>query len=354
MNVAMKLSDFDYPFDRSLIAQRPPARRGGSRLLTLDRESGAMRHGRFPDLLEELTPDDLLVVNQTRVWPARVIGKKASTGGVVELLFLHAMPPSADCWRVVAKGQLRDGQRIAFPDGHHVDVVASEGEGRWQVRLNGQGDLASWLARVGHIPVPPYITRSGSAAEDRLDRRRYQTVYAGVPGSVAAPTAGLHFSAAQLRRLDARKIAIAKLTLHIGVGTFQPIRCEEIGQHRMAAEYLEIDQTVSDAIAATRRRGGRVIAVGTSTVRALESAVTADGGVKPYRGWTDLFITPGYRFGVVDALVTNFHLPKSSLLCLVSAFAGRERLLAAYRAAAASGYRFYSYGDAMFIRRGGV
>jgi S-adenosylmethionine:tRNA ribosyltransferase-isomerase len=199
--------------------------------------------------------------------------------------------------------------------------------------------------------LPPYITRP---PEPRLDRRRYQTVYAAVPGSVAAPTAGLHFSAAHLRRLLAKKIAVARLTLHIGVGTFQPIRCDEIEEHRMAAEYCEIDRSVSRAVEQTRRRGGRVIAVGTSSVRALESASMAGGGVTPFCGWTDLFICPGYRFRAVDALLTNFHLPKSSLLCLVSAFAGREPLLAAYRAAIEARYRFYSYGDAMFIRTEGA
>jgi S-adenosylmethionine:tRNA ribosyltransferase-isomerase len=204
------------------------------------------------------------------------------------------------------------------------------------------------------VPVPPYINRVGTAAEQRVDRRRYQTVYASFPGSVAAPTAGLHFSAAQLRQLASRKIPLAKLTLHIGVGTFQPIRCHEVEQHQMAAEYVEVDDAVGRAVARARRRGGRVIAVGTSTVRALESAATENDGVKPFRGWTDLFITPGYRFRAVDGLLTNFHLPKSSLLCLVSAFAGRERLLAAYRAAIEARYRFYSYGDAMFIRTGGA
>ncbi|MBI3620709.1 MAG: tRNA preQ1(34) S-adenosylmethionine ribosyltransferase-isomerase QueA, partial [Nitrospirae bacterium] len=203
---------------------------------------------------------------------------------------------------------------------------------------------------IGRVPVPPYIERSGAATEERLDRRRYQTLYAAVPGSVAAPTAGLHFSAAQLRRLQARDIPSAKLTLHIGVGTFQPIRCEDVTEHHMAAEYCEIDESVSRAVTAARQRGGRVIAVGTSTVRALESAATEKGVVNPFRGWTDLFITPGHRFRVIDALLTNFHLPKSSLLCLVGAFAGRERVLDAYRAATAAGYRFYSYGDAMFIR----
>jgi len=346
----MKLTDFDYPLDRTLIAQRPPIRRGGSRLMVLDRETGACEHGRFQDFLDALTPDDLLVLNQTKVIPARVIGEKADTGGGVELLFLHSTGPSR--WSVLAKGRLREGQQVRFSDGHGVTVVGDEGGGRWTVQSNGQGDVVRWLTRIGRVPVPPYIERSGTSEEQRLDRRRYQTVYAAVPGSVAAPTAGLHFSPAQFRILAQRKIPVARLTLHIGVGTFQPIRCESIEEHRMAAESVEVDESVSRAVAGARQRGGRVIAVGTSTVRALESAATDKGLVSPIRGWTDLLITPGHRFRVVDALLTNFHLPKSSLLCLVSAFAGRERILAAYRTASASGYRFYSYGDAMFIRSG--
>ena len=346
----MKLSDFDYPLDRSLIAQRPPARRGESRLMRLDRETGAFEHGRFKDFLDELTSDDLVVLNQTKVIPARVIGRKADTGGGVELLFLHPWEPSR--WSVLARGQLREGQQVRFSDGHGVTVVGDEGDGRWTVRSNGQGDVMRWLQRIGRVPVPPYIRRTGSPAEAQLDRRRYQTVYAAVPGSVAAPTAGLHFSPAQLRDLDRRGIPVARLTLHIGVGTFQPIRSEEIAAHRMAAEHVEVDESVVRAVAAARRRRGRVIAVGTSAVRALESAAGADGLIRPMDGWTDLFISPGHRFRVVDALLTNFHLPKSSLLCLVAAFAGRERLLAAYRAAMHAHYRFYSYGDAMFIRMG--
>ncbi len=348
----MKLAAFDYPLDRSLIAQTPPPRRGASRLMILDRATGRYRHGAFADFLAELTPDDLLVLNRTKVIPARVVGKKTATGGAVELLFLH--PVGARRWRALAKGSLREGQTLVFPDGHGVTVVTDEGRGCWQVELNGQGDLLAWLDRVGQVPVPPYIHRDGAAAEARLDSRRYQTLYASAPGSVAAPTAGLHFSAAQLRQLQARRIPVAKLTLHIGIGTFQPIRCNEIGQHRMAAEYCEVGASVGRLVERTRRRGGRVVAVGTSVVRALESAADSRGGLGPFRGWTDLFIRPGYRFSVVDALLTNFHLPKSSLLCLVGAFAGRERLLAAYAAAVDARYRFYSYGDAMFIRTGGV
>jgi S-adenosylmethionine:tRNA ribosyltransferase-isomerase len=346
----MQLADFDYPLDRALIAQRPSARRGGSRLMLLDRETGAFQHGRFQGFLDELTSDDLVVLNQTRVIPARVLGEKAGTGGNVELLFLH--PAEASHWSVLAKGRLREGQQVCFRDGHVVTVTGNEGNGRWTVQMNGQGNVVKWLHRIGRVPVPPYIERSDSSVEERLDRRRYQTLYAAVPGSVAAPTAGLHFSAAQLRELEHRKIPVVKLTLHIGVGTFQPIRCKMIQHHRMAAEWVDIDALVGRAVEMARRRGGRVIAVGTSTVRALESAADSDGHAKPWRGWTELFIVPGYRFRVVDGLLTNFHLPKSSLLCLVSAFAGRERILAAYRAASAAGYRFYSYGDAMFIRTG--
>ncbi|MEW6325598.1 MAG: tRNA preQ1(34) S-adenosylmethionine ribosyltransferase-isomerase QueA, partial [Nitrospirota bacterium] len=292
-----------------------------------------------------------VVLNRTKVIPARVVGKKAETGGAVELLFLH--PAGDRRWRALAKGSLREGQHIMFSDGHRVTVTGEEGHGCWQVSLNGQGDLLAWLRRVGLVPVPPYIRRDG-AIHERLDRRRYQTLYASAPGSVAAPTAGLHFSAAQLRRLRERRIPVAKLTLHIGVGTFQPIRCDRVEQHRMAAEYCEVDAAVGRAVERARRWGGRVVAVGTSTVRALESAASPDGAVAPLQGWTELFIHPGYRFRAVDALLTNFHLPKSSLLCLVGAFAGRDRLLAAYRAAVEARYRFYSYGDAMFIRTGGV
>ena len=349
----MKLSALDYPFDRSLIAQEPLPRRGRSRLLSLDRTTGEIAHGTFPDLLAELTPTDLLVLNQTKVWPARVVGKKSTTGGAAELLFLHpvATPHAAQVehrWHVLAKGRLRCGQRVEFPDGHHIEVMADEGNGYWQVQLNGHGDMTRWFGRVGQVPLPPYIKRPiGRLAQDR---RSYQTIYARVPGSVAAPTAGLHFSAGQLRRLRAEGIPIAMLTLHIGVGTFQPIRCDDVEQHRMASEYLEVDAVLCRSIDKTRQRDGRVIAVGTSTVRALETAARDGGRLRPFLGWTDLFILPGYRFRIVDALLTNFHLPKSSVLCLASAFAGRERLLAAYGEAVRRGYRFYSYGDAMFIR----
>ncbi|MHA7815651.1 MAG: tRNA preQ1(34) S-adenosylmethionine ribosyltransferase-isomerase QueA [Pseudohaliea sp.] len=344
----MQRDDFSYHLPEELIAQRPLADRAASRLLCLDGTSGTLVHRQFRDLPSLLQPEDLLVFNNTRVLPARLWGRKG-TGGRVEVLVerlrgddealvhLRASKPSA-AGTVIHLAADRDAE----PGGECLEVLGREGD-LYRVAAPGK-PVTQLLAELGHMPLPPYIER----ADDAADRERYQTVYASRDGSVAAPTAGLHFDEALFAALDERGIARAEVTLHVGAGTFQPVRAEAIEDHVMHAEYLEVGEDACAAIAAARNRGGRVVAVGTTAVRSLETAA-ANGEFAPYRGDTRLFIYPGYRFRCVDAMVTNFHLPESTLLMLVSAFAGRETVLAAYEAAVAERYRFFSYGDAMFL-----
>jgi len=349
----MRRSDFHYELPDELIARHPVPRRSDSRLLHLHGASGALADRRFAELPTLLGPGDLLVFNDTRVVPARLHGRKA-TGGKVELLLERVVGGSR------ARVQLRSskppvaGSLIHLAEGAAATVVGRDGD-FWL--LDFGTDPAAVFERHGEMPLPPYLRR---AAED-FDRERYQTVYARVPGAVAAPTAGLHFDAALLAACEQAGAARTQVTLHVGAGTFQPVRVDDLREHRMHAEMTEVPAAACEAVAACRARGGRVVAVGTTAVRALESA--AQGGrLAPYAGDTRLFITPGYRFRVVDALITNFHLPESTLLMLVSAFAGRGHVLAAYRHAVASRYRFFSYGDAMFVepdpaaleRRGGA
>jgi S-adenosylmethionine:tRNA ribosyltransferase-isomerase len=343
----VKLSDFDYALPEELIAQEPVTPRDASRLLVLPAE-GAPEHRVFADLDRLLAPGDLLVFNDTKVIPARLVGHKAS-GGKVELLLCEPLDGGAGRrWRAMGQASkvVREGARLAF-DGLSARVLAAEGEGFYLVELDREGaELEAALARAGRIPLPPYIRREPG----ELDRARYQTIWARAPGSAAAPTAGLHFTEPLLARLDARGVRRASVTLHVGPGTFLPVRGASIEHHHMHPERYEVPEASVAAIAACRARGGRVVAVGTTSVRTLESAF--DGvQVAPGPGRTSLFVRPGFAFRAVDALVTNFHLPRSTLLMLVSAFGGTERVLAAYRDAVARRYRFFSYGDAMLLFR---
>jgi len=337
----MQTSDFDYELPRELIAQYPLQERSASRLLVLGEGPEGLQDRSFRELPELLRPDDLLVFNETRVIPARLFGRKP-TGGRFELLIERVTGESAALAHGRASKPLRTGQELEVDGGGRL-VVAGRHDDLVEIESPGE-PLMTLLKRSGHIPLPPYIERSDEPA----DRERYQSVFARVPGAIAAPTASLHFDDAVLADLEKRGIDTVRLTLHVGAGTFQPVRGEEVSEHRMHQEWCEVGAAVVEAIRATRERGGRVVAVGTTVVRALESAC-ASGELRPFSGETDLFITPGYHFRAVDALITNFHLPRSTLLMLVSAAAGRERVLAAYRHAVEARYRFFSYGDAMFI-----
>jgi S-adenosylmethionine:tRNA ribosyltransferase-isomerase len=342
---AMRKSDFHYELDESLIAQQPLAERGASRLLHLDGATGVREDRMFVDLPQLLRPGDLLVFNDTRVIPARLFGQKVS-GGRVELLVERLLDSSRMLAHIRASKAPKAGTVLRLEGGAECMVTGREDD-LFLVEFDAAaGPVAELLNRIGHMPLPPYIAR-GDAVEDR---ERYQTVYARQPGAVAAPTAGLHFDQAMLARLHAMGVASAHLTLHVGSGTFQPLRVENLDEHVMHAEYCELDESLVDAVARTRDRGGRVVAVGTTAVRTLETAA-ASGTLRPFRGETRLFIRPGFRFHCVDALLTNFHLPESTLLTLVCAFAGYEPVMAAYRHAVASRYRFFSYGDAMFLTR---
>jgi S-adenosylmethionine:tRNA ribosyltransferase-isomerase len=332
--------DFHYELPDDLIARHPAPRRSDSRLLHLDGRSGAIHDRAFTDLPSLLRPNDLLVFNDTRVVPARLIGRKDS-GGRVEVLLERMLGHG----RVLA--QLRSskppaaGSAIRFAEGATASVIGRRDD-FWELEF--AGDPGEVFERHGEMPLPPYLRRPAEA----LDRERYQTVYAREPGAVASPTAGLHFDEAVLEACRAAGTRSARVTLHVGAGTFQPVRAEEVSEHRMHAERVEVPAATCDAVEECRARGGRVVAIGTTTVRALESAA-AQGRLAPIQSDTRLFITPGYRFRVVDRLLTNFHLPESTLLMLVCAFAGREHVLAAYRHAVAERYRFFSYGDAMFV-----
>lgn len=337
----MKRNDFLYDLPQELIAQRPLERRSDSRLLCLPRVGGDVVDRRFRDLPGLLNEGDLLVFNNTRVIPARLYGKK-ETGGRVEVMLERLLNDRECLAQLRVSKPLREGGRILLDDGSCLEVMGREGN-FFHLRSSGSG-LSEVLQSLGHMPLPPYITREDGAE----DRERYQTVYAKSPGAVAAPTAGLHFEESTLEEIDRRGVERVEVTLHVGAGTFQPVRCDKIEDHRMHAEYIEVPAEVCDAVERTRRRGGRVIAVGTTAVRSLESAA-AGGTLEPFAGDSRIFIYPGYEFRVIDGLVTNFHLPESTLLMLVSALAGRERVLEAYRHAVEQEYRFFSYGDAMLV-----
>lgn len=338
----MHVADFHFDLPESLIARHPLAERRGSRLLVLDGPSGELSHRHFADLLGYLRPGDLMVFNDTRVIPARLFGQKTS-GGKLEILVERVLDEERVLAHVRSSKSPKPGGRILIDGGAEAEMVARR-EALFELKF--AEPVLPLLERVGHMPLPPYIDRPDEAE----DRERYQTVYARNAGAVAAPTAGLHFDEPLLDAIRAKGVATAFVTLHVGAGTFQPVRVERIEDHHMHREWLQVDQAVVDAVAACRARGGRVIAVGTTSVRSLESAAR-DGELKAFAGETDIFLYPGRPFHVVDALVTNFHLPESTLLMLVSAFAGYRETMAAYATAVAEGYRFFSYGDAMFITR---
>lgn len=339
----MRRNEFRYDLPADRIAQAPLPERGASRLLVLDRDATAPVDRRFSDLPGLLAAGDLLVFNDTRVIPARLFGEK-ETGGAIEILVERVL----DAHRIVAQCRaskpLRLGGRLRVAPGFEGQVIARDDD---LFEIAFDEDVSNVLEKGGHMPLPPYIARPDTAT----DRERYQTVFARAAGAVAAPTAGLHFDDAMLARLAAMGVEIAFVTLHVGAGTFQPVRVEEVEAHRMHAERVKVDVQTANRVNAARQEGRRIVAVGTTVVRALESAVSASGEVAPFEGETGIFIVPGYRFRVVDALLTNFHMSESTLLMLVCAFAGRRRVMAAYEHAIAAGYRFLSYGDAMFVTR---
>ncbi len=350
----MKLEAFDYDLPRDLVAQEPAHHRDAARLMILDRIDGGVAETTFAALGEHLDPKDLIVINDTRVLPARLLARKP-TGGEVELLLTEREPDEGDGQRwacLVSTGRgLRPGVRLAIAPGFEAAILQGGDGPRWRISLIADGgDVDAAIARHGRMPLPPYIQRDPDDSRAGRDAERYQTVYARHPGAIAAPTAGLHFTEQLMRRLERRGIAFARLTLHVGPGTFQPVRTNEIEAHRLEPEAFALPHETAAAIDACRSRGGRVVAVGTTVTRVLEARARDDRGVLAGDGRCDLYITPGHRFRVVDALVTNFHLPRSTLLMLVAAFAGRELVLHAYGEAVSRRFRFYSYGDAMLIR----
>ncbi|UYG05966.1 tRNA preQ1(34) S-adenosylmethionine ribosyltransferase-isomerase QueA [Halomonas sp. LR3S48] len=341
----MQRADFHYELPEELIARYPSERRSDCRLLCVNGESGKLAHRRFTDLVELLEPGDLLVFNDTRVIPARLHGHKAS-GGKVEMLLERPLDAHRGLAHIRSSKSPKPGTELIF-EGDIRAVVEGRREALFELRFLGETPLIELLERHGHMPLPPYIDR----ADELADRDRYQTVYARRDGAVAAPTAGLHFDEPLLERLAAKGVESAFVTLHVGAGTFQPVRADDIREHQMHNEWIEVNEAACDKVRAAKAAGRRVIAVGTTSVRCLESACasSADGEIAPFSGETDIFIYPGYAWRCVDALITNFHLPESTLLMLVSSFAGYETTMAAYREAVAERYAFFSYGDAMFL-----
>ncbi len=340
----MNVSDFDYELPEELIAQDPIEDRSSSRLLMLDKKTGAIEHHIFRDIIDALNPGDCLVINNTRVIPARLLGVKKDTGAAIEVLLLKRR--DNDIWETLVKPgkKMKLGAVVSFGDGTLkgtvVDVVE---EGNRLIQFSYEGIFEEILDQLGQMPLPPYITH-------RLeDKSRYQTVYAKYDGSAAAPTAGLHFTKELLAAIREKGINIAEVTLHVGLGTFRPVKADVVEEHHMHSEYYSVNPETADLINTTRKNGGRIIAVGTTSCRTLESASTPDGVLHAGDGWTEIFIYPGYQFHVVDALITNFHLPKSTLMMLVSALAGRDHIMNAYAEAVKDRYRFFSFGDAMFI-----
>jgi len=339
---AMHRKDFSYELPPGLIAQRPCPVRSHSRLLCIDPRNDRVEDRRFSDFPDLLGPDDLLVFNDTRVIPARLQGRK-DTGGSVEVLVERITGPHRVLAHVRASKAPRPGSRLYLADAYEVVVTGRAGD-LFELSFPDGAEVRDLLGEHGHVPLPPYIGRP----DDDADHERYQTIYADKPGAVAAPTAGLHFDEAIMQRLACRGVESTFVTLHVGAGTFQPVRADDLDDHVMHRECFELDAAACDRVAAARQRGGRVVAIGTTVVRTLESAAR-DGRLEPGRGETNLFVRPGYRFKMVDAMLTNFHLPESTLLMLVCAFAGHARVMRAYRHAIEGGYRFFSYGDAMFI-----
>ena len=341
----MKTSDFTFELPEELIAQDPLADRSSSRLLVLDKETGEIIHEVFKNVISYLKKGDCLVLNDTKVLPARLIGEKEGTGAKIEVLLLKRRQDNV--WETLVKPgrKAKPGTRISFGDGRLVgEVTDIVDEGNRLVRFEFEGIFEEVLDELGQMPLPPYITHQLE------DKNRYQTVYAKHEGSAAAPTAGLHFTKELLKEIEEKGVRLAYVTLHVGLGTFRPVKVEDVTDHHMHSEFYSVDETAAQAINQTRKEGGRIISVGTTSTRTLESVADVDGHIEPKSGWTDIFIYPGYEFKVIDALITNFHLPESTLLMLVSALAGKEHILAAYEEAVRERYRFFSFGDAMFIQ----
>ena len=341
----MKTSDFDFYLPEELIAQTPLERRDASRLLTLDKHTGAVEHHHFYELPDFLYPGDCLILNDSRVLPARLLGQRLPGGGACEVLLL--IDRGEKIWECLVRPgrHMRQGSKLSFGNGElTAEVTEVLPDGNRLVRFDYDGIFLEVLERLGKMPLPPYIK------EELRDRERYQTVYSKVPGSAAAPTAGLHFTPELLERIQEKGIGIGYVTLHVGLGTFRPVKEEEIAEHEMHSEFCILPPETARLINETKARGGRCICVGTTSCRTLESWAAEDGHMEPKAGWTNIYIYPGYRFKVMDGLVTNFHLPESTLIMLVSAFAGREHVLAAYEEAVREKYRFFSFGDAMFLR----
>lgn len=342
----MELHDFYYDLPQELIAQDPLSDRSASRLMLLDKNTGEIEHKIFKDIIDYLNPGDCLVINDTKVIPARLIGERVGTGATIEVLLLKRKEDMKDVWEVLVKPgkKAKIGTKISFGDGRLVaEVIDIVDEGNRLIQFTYEGIFEEILDELGQMPLPPYITHK------LQDKNRYQTVYAKHEGSAAAPTAGLHFTKELLERIQEKGVDIARVTLHVGLGTFRPVKVENIQEHHMHSEYYVVTQEAADKINNAKADGGRVICVGTTSCRTIESASDDDGRVKTCSGWTEIFIYPGYKFKVLDALITNFHLPESTLLMLVSALAGREHILAAYKTAVEEKYRFFSFGDAMFI-----
>lgn len=340
----MKTADFDYELPQELIAQDPLEQRDSSRLLILDKKTGERTHRIFHDIIDYLHEGDCLVINNTKVIPARLIGEREGTGGKVEVLLLKRKTDNV--WETLVKPgkKARPGMRLSFGGGLlHAEVQEVVDEGNRLIRFEYEGIFEEILDQLGQMPLPPYITHQ------LKDKNRYQTVYAKYEGSAAAPTAGLHFTEELLQKIQEKGVKIARVTLHVGLGTFRPVKVDDVTQHHMHTEFYHVSQEAADIINETKKQGGRVICVGTTSCRTIESAADGQGVVQATEGDTDIFIYPGYQFKVLDCLITNFHLPESTLLMLVSALAGKENIMAAYKEAVEMKYRFFSFGDAMFI-----
>ncbi|HEX8843597.1 MAG TPA: tRNA preQ1(34) S-adenosylmethionine ribosyltransferase-isomerase QueA [Pyrinomonadaceae bacterium] len=345
----MRISDFDYELPEELIAQHPLAERDAARMMVVERAKGRWHDSLFAEIPSYIRAGDVIVVNNTRVFPARLVGRREPSGGRTELFMVREIEPHV--WETLARParRLHQGARVSFGDGRlRAHVIEPLGDGRLAVRFECDGPFEELIEELGQTPLPPYIRRDGGGSSAD-DRERYQTVYARARGAIAAPTAGLHFTPRVMNELKARGAEIVEVTLHVGYGTFEPVRAEDLSEHSVAPEQCEIGVEAARTINEARSQGRRIISIGTTTVRALESAVDERGRVRAGKRTAQLTITPGYRFQAVDLLLTNFHLPRSSLLVLVAAFAGRELILAAYAHAVNSRYRFYSYGDCMLI-----
>ena len=347
MEKVMNLHDFYYDLPQELIAQDPLSDRSSSRLMVLDKNTGEIEHKIFRDIVDYLNPGDCLVINDTKVIPARLIGEKEGTGAAIEVLLLTRKADLKDTWEVLVKPgkKAKVGAKINFGEGKLIgEITDIVEEGNRLIQFTYDGIFEEILDELGQMPLPPYITHKLE------DKNRYQTVYAKHEGSAAAPTAGLHFTTELLEKIKAMGVNIARVTLHVGLGTFRPVKVENILDHHMHSEFYVVTQEAADMINNTRKNGGRVIAVGTTSTRTLESVALEDGTIPAKSGWTEIFIYPGYKFKAIDCLITNFHLPESTLVMLVSALAGREHVLHAYEVAVQEKYRFFSFGDAMFIK----